>query len=191
MCCRCATPSRRRPHPPTLPSYHPSPGAPRLREDGRILLRYLVITPHQVRHAFERTAAALEGRSGVDCTFSGSTAVLVLVTTTKGTSIGAKGGAHPGAKGGAHHPKGSSGSSGSSGSRREITVGFVGDSRAVLGRSGQAGGGGGGGGGGRQRPAEVTAMVLTPAPTPAPTPTPTPTPTPYPLPPPPAPTPNP
>ena len=46
-----------------------------------MLLRYLVITPHQVRYAFERTAAALEGRSGVDCTFSGSTAVLVLVTT--------------------------------------------------------------------------------------------------------------
>eukprot|EP00964_Phaeocystis_antarctica_P131399 scaffold95300_cov27-Phaeocystis_antarctica.AAC.1 len=56
-------------------------GALRLREDGRTLLRYLVITPHQVRYAFERTAAALEGRSGVDCTFSGSTAVLVLVTT--------------------------------------------------------------------------------------------------------------
>ena len=139
-----------------------------------MLLRYLVITPHQVRYAFETTAAALEGRSGVDCTFSGSTAVLVLVTT-KGASTGAKGGA----KGGAH-PKGSSGSSGS---RREITVGFVGDSRAVLGRSGQAGGGGGGGGGGgRQRPAEVTAMVLTPTPNPNPTPTPTPTPDPNPTP---------
>ena len=117
-----------------------------------------------MRYAFERTAAALEGRSGVDCTFSGSTAVLVLVTT-KGTSIGAKG------------------SSGASGSRREITVGFVGDSRAVLGRSGQAGGGGGGGGGGgRQRPAEVTAMVLTPTPNPNPTPAPTPTPDPNPKP---------
>tara|TARA_B110001452_G_scaffold59012_1_gene45847 strand:- start:250 stop:1158 length:909 start_codon:yes stop_codon:yes gene_type:complete len=63
-----------------------------------------------VAYAFEKTAAALEGRSGIDCRFSGSTAVLALITPS---------------------PSG-----------RVITVGFVGDSRAIVGRAkpGRAGG---------------------------------------------------
>lgn len=79
-----------------------------------------------VRYAFEKTAAALEERSGIDCRFSGSTAVLALLTR------GANG-------------------------QRLLTVGFVGDSRAIVGRArpGQAVGAN------RNPPAEAHAIEVT------------------------------